>query len=220
MDIVIGFIVSSPEYLAWGWNIETLVNITINALTVNATIGVSKQAKQVWRERSVIGLSGPTFSYLLFYCLAFMVYGIEKGALNMVIASLIAFAYIPIVLGIWRFGTQREKTSTILWSYVFSTLPFIMMQGTTQSKEKFLGLLLVGMLSLLVVAFEKFRRTPGIGNVNPAFSWAFLAAGLFWIPYSLMLGAIGLVLFNAGMAMIMGATLVIYYSRKKKMVRV
>lgn len=218
MDAIIGFIVSSPEYRAWGWNIETLINVTINLLTMITFFGASKQARHIWKERSASGLSGATFPYFFFYCLAFFVYGAEKGALNMVIGSMVGIAYVPIILGIWRFGDTKEKLVTVISSAVFATMPGIMARlefpGT---KEMFLALLLMGMFLFLLVGFDKLCRAPGIDGFNPAFSWAFLAAGVFWIPYSYTLGELGLVLFNVGMVVVMIATLVIYYSRKKKM---
>lgn len=218
METIVGFIANSPEYQAFGLNVETFINLIINALSINTIVGVSKQGKQIWQEKSAVGLSGSSFSYFMFYCLAFAIYGIEKGALNMVIASLVAFAYAPVVLGVWRFGTTKEKIGVLLSSAIFATFPGIMMQlETLESKGDFVGLLLAGMLGLLVVAFEKFRRTQGIGTVNPAFSWAFLAAGVFWVPYSYKLDATWLILFNAGMAIIMSATLVLYYTRKRKL---
>lgn len=188
----------------------------INLLTFNTILGASKQAKQIWRERSAAGLSGSVFAYFFFYCLAFIIYGIEKGAINMVVAGSVFLAYIPTLLGMWRFGDSGEKKGLVIFSSVFATMPVVMAVLEPRSREGFLGVLLVGMFIVLIVGFEKFRRTPGLGNVNPSFSWAFLIAGVFWSWYSYTLGEVGLICFNAGMVLIMSATLVLYYSRKRK----
>ncbi|OGC70437.1 hypothetical protein A3J33_03630 [candidate division WWE3 bacterium RIFCSPLOWO2_02_FULL_53_10] len=216
--MVVRFFFASREYRALGFNMETLMNLMINFLTLVATYGVLKQGMRVWEKRSPAGLSGITFSYLFFYCLAFIIYAVEKCAFNMVISSLIAFAYIPMIVGLWRFGDGRERRNIAFSSVIMTAMPVIMAKlHTIDSKEAFLGILLVGMFGVFVVGLEKFRRTPGIGSGDPAFSWAFLITGLFWIPYSYKLDAMELVLFNVGMVTVMGTTLFLYYVRKHKL---
>jgi uncharacterized protein with PQ loop repeat len=213
MDIQ-GFILHSPEVREW--HSGTAIAVMINLLTLYQAIATIGQVRRIFAERSTSGISTGTMIYFAFYFQAFLVYGIEKGALTMVGNALQFLIYIPLIIGLWKYG-DKETRGMICWAIpLFALLPIIMV--IISWKEPFFLLLLGGILITQWLMYQELRRADGVGSFEIMFAYAFLANAIFWFLYGLSIADWPLIIFNP-IAAILLIMIILLYTRKERTLR-
>ena len=96
MDTLLQFFVNSPEVR--GWYFASAITVVINILILNQTCATAGQVRRIYVCRSISRVSVVTMCFYCFYFMAFLCYGIGKGALNMVLYGSQFIIYIPLLL--------------------------------------------------------------------------------------------------------------------------
>jgi uncharacterized protein with PQ loop repeat len=217
LDTIIGFILDSQEVSGWWTDIPlTMATIVINLLCVNQVVGTWKQSHRIWKERSVEGVSITTMTFYGFYFMAFLLYGINQGKLNMVIGGFQFLFYVPILLGAWKFSTAAAKRLLAIRSLQFAFLPIIMF--FIPWKNAYLLFLLAGILWTMVLMYRELKWAAGVGSVEVTFLWSFFISAIFWFCYGWMLRDVALMIFNPLAGLILGATIKLYYKKRAAVV--
>lgn len=210
MDTLLQFFVNSPEVR--GWHFATAITVVINILTLNQACATAKQVRRIYTCRSISGVSVVTMSFYCFYFMAFLCYGIAKGALNMVLSGSQFILYVPLLIGMWRFGDEKSRKTMKIGVPLFALIPVIMYM--TAWKETFLLMLFAGILVTIWLMLSELKRAQGVGCFEIKFAMAFLANAIFWFLYGISLHDLPLIIFNP-LAVILLLMIVSLYLKKK-----
>lgn len=211
MESVLNFVMNSAEVR--GWHSGTAISVIINLLTLNQAWATAGQARRIFRTRSGLGVSVITMTFYAFYFPAFMLYGIHKGALNMVLNASQFIIYIPLLFGLWKFGDVHTKRTMRFCVPAFALLPLIMYIVTW--KETFLLILFAGILLTILLMLKELRNIQGTGSFEIKFAIAFLVNALFWFLYGMSLRDIPLLIFNPLAAILLSMVIVLYMKKRR-----
>ncbi len=209
MNSIWAFFLSTPEVREW--HSETALTVIINLLTLNQTLATTSQVRKVFRERSILGLSVITIVFYAFYFLAFLIYGVNKGSLNMILSGAQFILYIPLVIGLWKHGGEEGRQKLRKLIPVFGMIPVIML--LIPWKETFLLCLFGGILITIGLMYRELKNIRGVGSVEIKFQFAFLANAIFWFFYGLSIHDMPLIIFNP-LATILLVMMIVLYNQK------
>lgn len=212
MDIQ-SFILQSPEVREW--HSGTAIAVMINLLTLYQAAATVGQVRRIFRDRSTSGVSTATMVYYAFYFLAFLVYGMHKGALTMVGNALQFLIYIPLSIGLWKYGSEETRGTIRRTIPMFALLPVIM--AIIPWKGTFFLMLLGGILITQWLMYRELRRADGVGSFEIMFAYAFLVNAVFWFLYALRLRDIPLMIFNPIAAILLTMTILLYFKKKRSL---
>lgn len=208
---MLNFILQSPEVR--GWHSGTAIAVMINLLTLYQAAATIGQVRRIFADKSTSGISAGTMAYFAFYFLAFLVYGIHKGALTMVGNALQFLIYIPLLIGLWKYGNKETRRTIRSTIPVFALLPVIMV--IIPWKGPFFLMLLCGILITQWLMHQELRRADGVGSFEIMFAYAFLMNAIFWFLYALSLRDIPLMIFNPIAAILITMTILLYFKKKR-----
>lgn len=210
MDIH-AFILNSPEIQ--GWHSSAALTILINLLTCFQACALVTQTCRVYADRSTLGLSVITLVFYGFYFCAFFIYGLDKGSLNIVFSGSQFIVYIPLIIGLWKYGNIDTKRLLRVSVPLCAFIPPIMI--LTPWKEAFLSCLFAGIVVSLWLMYRELRNISGVGSVVIGFQFAFLANAIFWFFYGVHLGDMPLMIFNPIFAVLLIMIIMLYFNKKR-----
>ena len=179
-NIFLVVVVESREYREWGWNVLTIGAIGIVALVFVEGWGAWKQNQKIWREKSGESVSVIFFSYNFFSFTALIFYGAHIASGASILNGLLAFFYIPILLGLWKFKgfTRKEKVLFFLYSMMVPAIAILPWKD-----EVFLIISLGIVYSVATVPWELWKMKKS-GAVEIKLLIVFLVSTVFWVSYS------------------------------------
>jgi len=208
---------STVEYQNWGWNIFTISAIGTFLFTVLQGWGLWKQNRAIWRTRSGKSISAHFFIYWAWYFSSFLVYGLAKHSIAMVVNALQGVVIIPILVGLWKFNegfTVKEKSFFRLCIMMPAVMIFVAWYHITLMEITFflylMGLLVVGLFQLFKLVDE---GRPGV--VEPRLIMAFMAAAVFWEVVGIKMNDLPLTIFNPMSFTMSGIILGLWWKYKK-----
>lgn len=210
MDII-GFLLRSPEVR--DWHSGTALTVIINLLTAFQVWTLLAQTRKVYVDRSTLGLSVITLAFYAFYFAAFLVYGVSKNSLNMVISGSQFVIYIPLVLGLWKHGSSAERKQLKISLPFFALIPLVMI--LTPWKEALVLCLFAGILVSIWLMYRELKNISGVGSVVIKFQCAFLVNAVFWFMYGVSITDWPLIIFNPIAAVLLTMTILLYFKKKK-----
>ena len=210
MNTLLQFFVNSPEVR--GWHFATAITVVINILTLNQACATAGQVRRIYVCRSISGVSVVTMCFYCFYFMAFLSYGIAKGALNMVLSGLQFILYIPLIIGLWKFGDEKSRRTLKVSVPLFALIPVIM--HMTAWKETFLLMLFAGILVTIWLMWRELKMAEGVGCFEVRFAVAFLANAIFWFLYAVTLHDMPLMIFNPLAVILLLMTISLYFRKK------
>ena len=151
-------------------------------------------------------------SFYCFYFMAFLCYGVAKGALNMVLSGSQFILYIPLLIGLWKFGDAKCRMTMKVGVPLFALIPVIMY--ITAWKETFLLMLFAGILVTIWLMLTELKRVVGVGCFEIKFAVAFLANAIFWFMYGVALHDIPLMIFNPLAVVLLVMIMLLYFKKK------
>ncbi len=215
MDTLLQFFVNSPEIR--GWHFATAITVIINILTLNQACATTGQVRQIYRCRSISGVSVVTMSFYCFYFMAFLSYGVAKGSLNMVLSGSQFIIYIPLLIGMWKFGDAKCRKTMRIGVPLFALIPVIM--HFTLWKETFLLLLFAVILVTIWLMRTELKKAHGVGCFEIKFAVAFLANAIFWFLYGISLHDMPLMIFNPLAVILLLMIISLYFKKKAAITR-
>lgn len=210
MDTLLQFFVNSPEVR--GWHFATAITVVINILTLNQACATAGQVRRIYSCHSISGVSVVTMSFYCFYFMAFLCYGIAKGSLNMVLSGSQCILYIPLLLGMWKFGDVKCRKTMKVGLPLFALIPVIMY--LTEWKETFLLMLFGAILVTIWLMHTELKRARGVGCFEIKFAVAFLANAIFWFLYGISLHDMPLMIFNPFAVILLLMIISLYFKKK------
>lgn len=156
-------------------------------------------------------------AYYAFYFQAFLIYGIHKDALTMVGNALQFVIYIPLLVGLWKYGDRGVRRTLCFAIPTFALLPIIMF--LTPWKEPFILILLGCILVTQWLVYRELRRVDGVGSFEIRFAYAFLVNAIFWFFYAVSLHDVPLMIFNPIAIVLLSMTILLYAKKKRSLVK-
>lgn len=203
------------EVANWGWNLLTFSAIGAVLITIYQGYGLWKQSREIRLTGNSESLSTFYFSYMLWYFLAFVYYGLSSHSLAMSFCGLLGFLYIPILIGI-----HKSRGFTLVdWLVLWLTLPILPLMIIVSDKDVYLMCLMAGILVSIIKQLALIIRTKDASALSLSWILAFLLAGILWLSYALTIGDWALIAFNSLASLLFAMILGCYLWYRPKVVR-
>jgi len=195
----------------WGMNALTVSAIGTVFFTFWQLYAACVQSKKVWSEKSAQSVSLQLFTYNLFYLVTFLIYGAYKNSLAIMINGLLFIAFLPAVIGIWKFKKTklREKIIALLYSLIIPAMIIL------PQKDLVVLASLSGIALFLVIQLWDIIREGDFGALSVEFIVIYLATNAFWLAFSITIKNVPMVLFSAVVIVIYSVCLYLFFRYKK-----
>jgi len=204
------FLANFDEYQNWGMNALTVSAIGTVFFTFWQLYAAVAQSKKVWSERSAQSVSLQLFTYNLFYLVSFLIYGAYKNSLSMMINGLLFIAFLPAVIGIWKFKKTRlrEKIIALLYSLIIPAMIIL------PQKDLVVLISLSGIVLFLAFQLWDIIKEGEFGALSVEFVVIYLATNAFWLAFSITIKNAPLIFFNAVVMIIYSVCLFLFFRYK------
>jgi uncharacterized protein with PQ loop repeat len=206
-DSIVSIVRESKEAQAFGWNALTATFIFTVAFTIVQAWGFFMQGARIFRERKADAVSVPLSMYSLWYFVAFFMYGVSVHSLGMMINSLLAILYIPIVVGIVMYG---KRLYAIVWCIVCTLLPVGM--AIVANKDQYFFAMFVIVIGFIATQPLEIWWKENAGAVEPKMYYASISATTFWFFYGCAIGNWVIIVLNPVLLVTFAVTL--YFCRR------
>jgi MtN3 and saliva related transmembrane protein len=196
-------------------NIVTATLIIAILATFIQGWGILKQNKKIWKNRSGKALPISFFSFQFFYCLGYLIYGLEIHSVALIISDLVGLLYIPIIIGLIKF--KRHENGSFKEEIILSPV-FILIVPCILLVDKTWSLLIILALGVLVSVklIRGFIKTGETKNISPKYIVSFLISSFIWLWYGYEIDDLGLIISSTASVLAAGLFLLLYLRYKKR----
>ncbi len=168
------------ELQNFGRNVETLSFLLTMAIMCIITWGLIHQTQKIWRNRSGESISTTWIIVFQFMFASFVVYGVEKNSLALIIQGCVRVPLVSIILlGLWKFKgfTNRQMAIFIILFGGIIYMPF-------SNHKAFIFLLYsyLGVASAMLQTWELWK-TKHTGVVSIKFLMLNFIGVFLWVIY-------------------------------------
>jgi len=128
----------------------------------------------------IVEISVNLFSYLAFFFAAYLFYGVHIASVAVLINSLLAIVYIPILVGLWKFKsfTRNEKVQFVLFAGMVPAMAFL------PWKDELFLIISLGTIYAFGTQPWELWKTKKTGVVEIRLVGSYFFATLFWVVYA------------------------------------
>ncbi len=210
MERFLSFVMSTPEYQTFGWNlIFGSFLVTVGFTFVLQLPGLINQAKTIWRNRSAEGVEMLTFITFFTYFAVFLVYAflIRSGA-GIVNVIVLLPPQLFILAGVTRFKKLRfiDMLATALGIAIF-----VLILVLPQYKEIFFITASVAVFIGLLLQPVEMIRTKTSSNIALSFPINFAIVATVWTMYGVAINDWFLALASGAFALVYLFTTILWF---------
>jgi len=202
----------SIEWQKWGLNALIIGSLGIIAFTFIEGWGLWKQKQAIWNKKSGESVSVNWFSYLTFFFVASLFYGIHIASVAVVISGLLAILHIPILVGLWKFKgfARHEKIQFVLFVGMVPAMAFL------PWKDELFLIFSFGTLYSLGTQPWELWKTKKTGVVEIRLVGVYFLSTFFWIVYAFAAGEWVLEIITPIALVLLGLTSALWFKYRSR----
>lgn len=202
------------EIKNFGNNIMTASFVLTIILSIIQSYGISKQGKRISKHKSARAISVFFFAAQSIYSLGYIVYGINKNSLALIINGLLFIFFFRIVFQILTLSSKKNNyfnTDNIMTSLFLVLAPLLLL--ITNKDVMLLILFIISTISSIPQIYLLYRLND-YSDIEPKFIFALLISSAIWLIYGIIIRGDVLILSSIPTIISLIVFLAVYYYRK------
>jgi len=202
------------EIKNFGNNIMTVSFVLTIILSIIQSYGISKQGKRISKHKSARAISVFFFAAQSIYSLGYVVYGISKNSLALIINGLLFIFFFRIVFQILALSFKKHNyfnTENIMTSLLLVLAPLLLL--ITNKDIMLLILFIISTISSVPQIYSLYKLKD-YSDIEPKFLVSILVSSAIWLIYGITINGHALILSSIPTIISIIVFLAVYYYRK------